>query len=212
MLQHQHNILTQIGIDLWVPKHAQVKEYSHQSIWRDTLGFDEALQPEPIVTLPEKKLDIKIEQQETVSRISEQKTPKLETEVGEVQSFSLTAFSYHGSIILASHETLNETETKLLQGITIFCHATPLNLSWPLPFENLQDPDHMGCYLQGFLDQFGLNKRIIILGSVPIKVDQAIYTVSLQEMVENPASKCELWSLLKEKKQQEKLNEEGHCI
>lgn len=234
MLHHQHNILTQIGIDIWIPKSAQVKEYSAQSVWRHskekeldfaedtsthTFSFDE--QAEVVETLSEPRIEAqqvkKIEPQNIVNEEKnlEQKQQSVNKEIkliSNVERFVLTAFSYREAIILTSYDNLNDHEHKLLQAITAFCKAVPLNLSWPLPFENLQDPDYIKCYIQGFLDQFGRKKTIIILGSIPIKIDQAIYTVSLQEMIEQPALKCELWTLLKDKNQQVILNEEGDYI
>ena len=208
MIGHQRDILTTLGIDIWIPRAEPCQ--SHQpALWRDQS------QPEVLseIILPELKAETSVIERSVVSTPAEVPAPVVVTptmeiqpqpelvhelrEIVEVAPFSLQALGLAHCIIVIDATSLTEDQQLLWSNIQRAMLGEFAELNWPFPWDNVQDGRGVESYIQGFLDGMSHDKNIIFLGTVPhLSNSKITQLASLQEMLDRPILKKRLWQFM----------------
>jgi len=184
MIGHQRDILATLGIDIWIPR-AELCQSHQPALWRDQS------QPEVLseIILPELKAETSVIQRSVVSAPVEVPAP--------VAPFSLQALSLAHCIIVIDATSLTEDQQLLWSNIQRAMLGDFAELSWPFPWDNVQDGRGVESYIQGFLDGMSHDKNIIFLGTVPhLSNSKITQLASLQEMLDRPILKKRLWQFM----------------
>lgn len=208
MIGHQRNVLAALGIDIWVPKNSPHQEKNLGSIWRDQLAeiASSSVEPTPLVEIrkPEPAPQVILRATPQPPVIPEpavertQVSAPIETRASEqVAAFALQAFSLPHCVVITETTALTEQQQRLWSNIQTAIPTQHHELKWPFPLFNFQDGRGVRSYIQGFLDALCLDKTLICLGNPPyIQQAKMMCLASLQEMLEQPLLKKQLWQLM----------------
>ena len=207
MMQHQHNVLASLGIDIWVPRQAVSQVSTEQSIWRDQevvelnskneiaptqpIVFDHQILKEKIVPPTQELVDDQLTDHALLGEVVK--------DVVEVAPFSLQALIIYNALILIDATNFTQEQEALWLNLSKLSQQSLQQIKWPYAVSTLQDGIGASVYVQGFVDCLKTNKKILSLGKLPIQIAASIQaTVSLQEMLDKPASKKILWDQIRQ--------------
>jgi hypothetical protein len=205
MIGHQRDILSALGIDLWIPRETLCQKSPDQNIWRDQAA------PEIITTLTQPQL---VMQQEMIADLSRRPivevvpvavdTKTVESApleiiqpVLEVESFIIQAAVLKHGLLLIDATVFNEQEQLLWVNIQRAMQCDFVELQWPFAWQNAQNGRGAASYLNGFIDAYRLGKPVLAIGHVPyLESSTVVQLASLAEMLEQPLLKKRLWQFM----------------
>jgi hypothetical protein len=215
MIGHSREILSTLGIDVWVSREVLAQEMPSSTIWRDINTY------EPIVDLNQNTDVIEIGAPQDLSDLTsfddfteiakpEVKAAKAEslTEVVEapirpridIEAFNIQALILPHVVILIDGTAITADQQKLWINIQRGIHAEFSELNWPFALPELQDGYGVNNFIQGFMDSIALDKTVLALGNIPhYQKSNITYLANLQEMLEEPLLKKRLWSFIQNK-------------
>ncbi len=206
MIGHQRNVLAALGIDIWVPKDTPHQEKSLPSIWRDQTAdiVSPSVELAPVqIKKPESAPQIiirEVPQPPVVIEAAAEPVPSVpvETRVSEqVEAFALQAFSLPHCVVITETTALTEQQQRLWFNMQTAIPSQLHTLKWPFPLLSFQDGRGVSSYVQGFVDVLGMDKTLICLGNLPyIQQAKMMRLASLQEMLDKPLLKKQLWQLM----------------
>ena len=213
--EHQRSILATLGIDVWIPQvDVRVESYIPQN-YRDMETSEQTIVTSLEFAIPQKiiptqppiqskpvaiqqnieKTDIKSTQAKKliVSQSIEPLAPNLQIDAFDVQLYAL-----EHCVLLLDATDLNDEQRELWRNIQASMQGREATLHWPFPLINIQDGRGVAQYLQGFIDVCGVEKQLICVGEIPhLNMDQCTVLASLQEMIEQPILKRNLWQAMR---------------
>ena len=213
MIGQQRQILTELGIDLWIPRDAACQNLDLDSIWRDQRPDNTALElhahPVPVVTAKTVVTDQIVA---TPSPTPIQQQPVQESIAApiarvvqatnlhkNIKKFELQLLSLPQYVVVIDSSDLSVEAQQLWANIHAALQAEYQQLNWPFPLLNLQDPQGAYSYMQGFLAVHGLDKQLLVLGELPCMPQQSRKLPSLDDMLAQPILKKQLWNALNNK-------------
>ena len=213
MIGQQRQILTELGIDLWIPRDAACQKIDLDSIWRDERPDNTALElhphPVPVVTAKTVVTDQIVA---TPSPTPIQQQPVQESIAApiahvvqatnlhkNIKKFELQLLSLPQYVVVIDSSDLSVEAQQLWANIHAALQAEYQQLNWPFPLLNLQDPQGAYSYMQGFLAVHGLDKQLLVLGELPYMPQQSRKLPSLDDMLAQPILKKQLWNALNNK-------------
>lgn len=220
MIGHQRDILATLGIDIWVPKEVLCQNLSAPSIWRDQ-SVAEVYSSEIIVEqnhsaipliatiapVPLEPLDhLKAEKTATASVSQEQPSDQVTLEIEtlplvQIAPFQLQALGLPHCVIVADVTEISTEQQQLWHNLQQAFQSDYYELQWPFPLINFQDGRGAESYVKGFVDAIALEKSIIFLGSsLYAHGIEKIDFSNLQEMLDQPLLKQQLWQKICELK------------
>ena len=216
-VEHQRSILATMGIDVWIPQvDVRVESYIPQS-YRDMAISEQTVVTNLEFAIPQKiiptqppirsepvaiqrnieKTDIQSTQVKKliVSESIEPLAPNLQIDAFDVQLYAL-----EHCVLLLDATDLNDEQRELWRNIQASTQGREATLHWPFPLINIQDGRGVEQYLQGFIDVYGMEKQLICIGKIPyLNMDQCTVLASLQQMLEQPTLKRNLWQVMRAK-------------
>lgn len=213
MIGQQRQILTELGIDLWIPRDAACQNLDLDSIWRDERPDNTALElhahPVPVVTAKTVVTDqivatpnsTPIQQQPVQESIAAPIAHVVQaTNLHKnIKKFELQLLSLPQYVVVIDSSDLSVEAQQLWANIHAALQAEYQQLNWPFPLLNLQDPQGAYSYMQGFLAVHGLDKQLLVLGELPCMPQQSRKLPSLDDMLAQPILKKQLWNALNNK-------------
>ncbi|WP_407411050.1 hypothetical protein [Acinetobacter sp.] len=213
MIGQQRQILTELGIDLWIPRDAACQNLDLDSIWRDERPDNTALElhahPVPVVTAKTVVTDqivatpnsTPIQQQPVQESIAAPIAHVVQaTNLHKnIKKFELQLLSLPQYVVVIDSSDLSVEAQQLWANIHAALQAEYQQLNWPFPLLNLQDPQGAYSYMQGFLAVHGLDKQLLVLGELPYMPQQSRKLPSLDDMLAQPILKKQLWNALNNK-------------
>lgn len=202
MIGHQREVLSALGIDLWIPRAAPCQQRRPTVLWRDQADSEIILplQPTPVVDMV---VDVAVV---PTSQIAPPNVPVVaakfvvkntDNTAQQLAAFQLQSLSLAHCIILLDTTTLTADQQVLWGNIQRAANAEFSELNWPFAWQHAQDARGAHSYIAGFIDGQGLDKHILMLGEVAhFQHSKAMQLASLQEMLEQPLLKCRLWQLM----------------
>ena len=212
--EHQRSILALLGIDVWIPQvDVRVESYIPQN-YRDMATSEQTIVTSLEFEIPQKtsptqppiqskpvaiqqnieKTDIQSTQAKKliVSQSIEPLAPNLQIDAFDVQLYAL-----EHCVLLLDATNLNDEQRELWRNIQASMQGREATLHWPFPLINIQDGRGVEQYLQGFIDAYGVEKQLICVGEIPhLNMDQCTVLASLQQMLEQPTLKRNLWQVM----------------
>ena len=221
MIGHQRDILATLGIDIWIPKDVVCQSVSTHSIWRDQAALEEY--PTEIVIEHNHSAVPIISQIDSIqvedfhslkseqgviapSVIKETQSEPLaavlnDISVVQIAPFQFQALGLPNCVIVADVTEISSEQQQLWHNIQQAFQSEYYELQWPFPFINFQDGRGAESYIKGFIDTIAVEKAIICLGSHAYMKEIAMIELSsLQEMLEHPLLKKNLWQKIDELK------------
>ncbi|WP_297423203.1 hypothetical protein [uncultured Acinetobacter sp.] len=213
MIGQQRQILTELGIDLWIPRDAACQNLDLDSIWRDERPDNTALElhahPVPVVTAKTVVTDQIVAtpnstpiQQQPVQEIIAAPIAHVVQATNlhkNIKKFELQLLSLPQYVVVIDSSDLSVEAQQLWANIHAALQAEYQQLNWPFPLLNLQDPQGAYSYMQGFLAVHGLDKQLLVLGELPCMPQQSRKLPSLDDMLAQPILKKQLWNALNNK-------------
>lgn len=213
MIGQQRQILTELGIDLWIPRDAACQNLDLDSIWRDERPDNTALElhahPVPVVTAKTVVTDQIVAtpnstpiQQQPVQEIIAAPIAHVVQATNlhkNIKKFELQLLSLPQYVVVIDSSDLSVEAQQLWANIHAALQAEYQQLNWPFPLLNLQDPQGAYSYMQGFLAVHGLDKQLLVLGELPYMPQQSQKLPSLDDMLAQPILKKQLWNALNNK-------------
>ena len=213
MIGQQRQILTELGIDLWIPRDAACQNLDLDSIWRDERPDNTALELHahsvPVVTAKTVVTDqivatpnsTPIQQQPVQESIAAPIAHVVQaTNLHKnIKKFELQLLSLPQYVVVIDSSDLSVEAQQLWANIHAALQAEYQQLNWPFPLLNLQDPQGAYSYMQGFLAVHGLDKQLLVLGELPCMPQQSRKLPSLDDMLAQPILKKQLWNALNNK-------------
>lgn len=213
MIGQQRQILTELGIDLWIPRDAACQNLDLDSIWRDQRPDNTALEldphPVPVVTAKTVVTDqivatpnsTPIQQQPVQESIAAPIAHVVQaTNLHKnIKKFEFQLLSLPQYVVVIDSSDLSVEAQQLWANIHAALQAEYQQLNWPFPLLNLQDPQGAYSYMQGFLAVHGLDKQLLVLGELPYMPQQSRKLPSLDDMLAQPILKKQLWNALNNK-------------
>lgn len=213
MIGQQRQILTELGIDLWIPRDAACQNLDLDSIWRDERPDNTALELHahsvPVVTAKTVVTDQIVAtpnstpiQQQPVQEIIAAPIAHVVQATNlhkNIKKFELQLLSLPQYVVVIDSSDLSVEAQQLWANIHAALQAEYQQLNWPFPLLNLQDPQGAYSYMQGFLAVHGLDKQLLVLGELPCMPQQSRKLPSLDDMLAQPILKKQLWNALNNK-------------
>lgn len=209
-LMHQRNLLSNMGIDIWVPRDAIVCENSVSQFWRDEVISEEIeLEDEPVLVnedhsdIAQKEITLEVENDVAI-KIEKDKETLIDIAQEQeivIEPFVLSAFVSSKIIIFINTFDLLGDERQLLNSLVTTLSLSQHDLRWPI-LESLQDQNFLSIYIKGFVDirsKADTQMSQIFLGKKPngILLEGIQEFASLKEMIDMPNKKKILWEYLK---------------
>lgn len=226
MIGQQRQILTDLGIDLWIPRDVACQNLTAPSIWRDQaieplhqwavidsepqveIPSSAIEQPKPVPQSkhqpqPEPEADVKLLEPHTTELTHEavQSIPEQNNTAHDLGSFELQLLELAQCAIVIDASQLSTAAQQLWANINQALQAQYQQLNWPFPLLNLQDSNGAHSYLEGFLDAHSVDRPLISLGDLPYLHPKALRLPSLDDMLAKPMLKKQLWQLIQNNKQ-----------
>ena len=211
MIGQQRQILSSLGIDLWIPRDVACQNFPQSSVWRDQTTehiveldhFTQAVPEQAAVPAPVVKEEPTqthkaqvVVPESTVTALAVES--KLKPETAPTQ-FELQLLNLSHCVIVIHATQLSVDAKQLWANIHQAIGAEYQQLNWPLPLLNLQDESGAQSYMQGFLDAHSVDKQLIVLGDLPYTHHKMLKLASLEEMLAQPILKKRLWQFIKNK-------------
>ena len=221
MIGQQRQILTDLGIDLWIPRDVACQNFNPASIWRDQ-STEQIAELRPVVaepqapTLPQATAapiaitppvrHLETKANVTTAEVQVQPEIQVQAEVTLKQPSNFTHFELqllnlaHCAIVIDASQ-LSQDAKQLWANINQALQAEYQQLNWPFPLLNLQDGNGAQSYVEGFLDAHSVDKQLISLGDLPYSHTKILKLPSLNQMLAQPLLKKRLWQLIQNNKQ-----------
>lgn len=206
MIGHQREVLSALGIDLWIPRAAPCQQRRPTVLWRDHTDSEIILplQPMPSVDVVVDACAVvpTVKMAEPVANTDSTKFVAKNTDhpAQQLAGFQLQSLSLSHCIILLDATSLTADQHILWANIQRAATAEFSELNWPFAWQHAQDARGAHSYIAGFVDGQGMDKPILMLGEVPhFQHSKAMQLPSLQEMLEQPLLKRRLWQLMQNK-------------
>lgn len=207
---HSREVLSALGIDVWISRGAVSQELSRTSIWRDLsipempmenfslaqeLTIEEDLSD--LTSFVETKIETKKELPVEVIDLPVANEVEVRPQL-VIDPFNIQALVIPHAVLLTETTEITSEQQKLWVNIQRGIYAEFSELSWPFALADLQDGYGLQNYIQGFIDSIALEKNIIVLGKIPHFVNSKMtHLASLQEMLDEPLLKRHLWEVIK---------------
>lgn len=219
--EHQRSLLATMGIDLWIPRaDVCVKNYITQN-YRDVV--EQAVEPVTFVVQPNttthldknlsqeiissksvvkpqlKTKDISVEIEPSLIHDSDNTYVQINTAQVElkVEAFDLQLYAMELCVLVLNTTQLTAEQRQLWRNIQLAKKGIEATLHWPFPFINIQDGRGVESYIQGFIDVYAQEKKLICLGEIPhLSTKKYDVLASLQQMIDQPILKKELWNVM----------------
>lgn len=204
MIGHERQILSALGIDLWIPRAESCQNYQPTSIWRDQVT-DEIVTTLNVPIAPVIPVQASSELvhplRKNDSRVTAQQLEVIEAidaaPIQNLAAFQLQSLCLAHCVIVVDVTTISAEQQQLWSNIQRAVSASFSELNWPCIWSELQDARGAVCYVNGFIDVQSVDRSIVLLGLVPlVQYPQAIQLPSLQDMLDQPSLKRELWQLM----------------
>lgn len=217
-LAQQRHMLASMGIDVWIPRDLSNIQDVETSLYRDVVSADlPAIAPisvQPSAEVIQKQTESSTPIPATIRRdpiVAEPRVASAEAvspEVVEVPTsppapveavlecpaFELQAVVLPHCILIIEGGQLTQAEQQLWLNIQAAQASQQFLLKWPFALAQFQDGRGVAAYVQGFLAAIQQEQSIIALGALPVQLDAAVVEFySLQEMLEQPLLKRQLW-------------------
>lgn len=205
MIGPQRDILAHLGIERWVPRHIHVQKAQPSNRWRDSSEFEhlQQLNVEPVLALePTPQITVA-----SAARTTPQKMPSVKPDLAEQAvvmpnaepiAFHLQALVSTHWVILIEASQLSVEQQQLWQNIQQALQADYHQLQWPFMGFAWQDPRGVPSYIQGFLNRFIDEHRILSLGVIQVLPQVQEQMPDLQAMLEQPLLKQKLWQKIQQ--------------
>lgn len=220
MVEHQRSILSTLGIDLWMPKVGAQTHTFTSSLYRDqaapevndqSFNLDQNIQIGMIRSdevLDVQRLDTELRLKNTTNDSSranlatqvevvatEHLTQPVEArEAIFIEPFELQLCVMDSCIIVVDTTTMSAEQAGLWLNIQAAKQSQFSALKWPFPLAPLQDGRGVNAYIQGFIDAFSAEKKVLSLGKIKHIISTTVIELStLQEMLDQPQLKRVLW-------------------
>lgn len=208
MIGHQRDVLSALGIDIWIPRETLCQNQPHSQVWRDQATpeiITTLVQPQVVIarteSIPAQRMQVEkvVEQPSELPPVQPIVVETLQP-VLEIESFSIQAAVLKHCMLLIDATTLNEQEQLLWSNIQ---RATPcdfVELQWPFAWDNAQNGRGAVSYLNGFMDAYLAGQPVLALGHIPyLETSTAVQLASLSEMLAQPLLKKRLWQFMQNK-------------
>lgn len=217
MVEHQHSILAVLGVDLWIPKaDVQTRTY-HSGIYRDQAQVENFLAQEFIQNVTHQNTDettaevlkadsnphhLKARTTPVIAEHAQESTSEhdkvVQREAIIIAPFELQACSFEHCVILIDSTHLTVEQSNLWRNIQLARSSQFSSVKWPFPLAPLQDGRGVSAYIQGFVDALAIDKKTVVLGDItPTNLNVFEKLPSLQEMLDEPLLKRQLWNLMR---------------
>ena len=222
MLEHQRNILSAMGIDIWIPQAtAQTRHYNHP-LYRDhsvgdfvhpsVIDVESQFVPDTVEThskindsniTPIEKLKQQPEPIQLKNELEDspqsniQDGIEVERQIQHIPDFELQALVTKSHVILVDVTQLEAEQEALWSNIQRSISKDLHTLRWPFNLNYFQDGRGCEAYIRGFVDAFSQDRKLVSLG--PLSQSQSLeFTTlpSLQEMIAQPVLKRQLWKFI----------------
>ena len=220
MIGQQRQILTDLGIDLWIPRDVACQNFAPTSIWRDQstqqaelvdFSVSELAQATPVVAekpvppapkiAPAPKPELEPIAAPLVVEAAAAVLLQQHSAQAERSSFELQLLDLNYCAIVIDASQLSTAAQQLWANIHHALQADYQQLNWPFPLLNLQDANGAQSYLEGFLDAHSVAKPLLSLGQLPYLYQKAQQLPSLDDMLLQPSLKKQLWQQIYNNKQ-----------
>lgn len=226
MVEHQRNIMSVIGIDLWIPKtdvptrtytssiyrdqalpepdyshNFEVENFNHVDVLesKNTTNVDHIAPPNDVHNNPSERSQV-----EQTAQKNQKIDVGISTEAREavyVAPFELQALCLEHCVILVDSTQLSPEQATLWQNIQMAKPSQFVVLKWPFALASLQDGRGVPVYIQGFVDALKVDKQILSIGKISYaKIDHIIELPDLQQMLDQPLLKRKLWAYMQNSK------------
>jgi hypothetical protein len=212
MIGQQRQILTSLGVDLWIPRNVACQNLRPNSIWRDE-SSEQILPLAEVVTTPKMQRTVQpiISEPvpvvakivaEAINIVSAQPEQRKEPVTAtEPQNFELQLLNLAHCVVVVDSTALSDAAKQLWGNISHAIQAEYQQLNWPFPLLDWQDGHGAQSYVQGFLDAHSVDKQLMSLGDLPYSHSKLLKLASLDEMLAEPILKKRLWQFLQNNKQ-----------
>jgi hypothetical protein len=214
MIGQQRQILTDLGIDLWIPRDVACQNFNPAITWRDQ-STEQMVELPELTAIPAQPIELKEPVQvknvpvvsmpvveapipPTISHDSVK--PQLEPII-HLANFELQLLDLANCAIVVNATQLSPQAQQLWVNINQALQAAYQQLNWPFPLLNLQDSSGAQSYVNGFLDAHSVDKQLISLGDVPYPHPKILKLASLDDMLTQPILKKQLWQMIQNNKQ-----------
>lgn len=193
---HHRNILSHLGIDLWIPRDVAVEENDASVFWRDQVSCAEINLNEEAELNVE---SISIEREVKLENIEPQSIISLEKLEKEIDPFILTVLVSVKKIIFINTFDISSEERTLLNNMIHTLELVQYELKWPI-LETLKDSNFLQFYLDGFIDaKCNEFECAVLLGNRPKGL---VFTFnkefpSLSQLLNSAQDKRDLWEYWK---------------
>ncbi|WP_122898676.1 hypothetical protein [Acinetobacter sp. B51(2017)] len=217
MIGQQRQILTDLGIDLWIPRDVACQNFAPASIWRDQTMPQQAEIVDVIVSdlvsatpvaverpsqpAPKPPAPKQVFEPIAAPVVVEPVAPAQHSVQPERSSFELQLLDLADCAIVVDASQLSTAAQQLWLNINHALQADYQQLNWPFPLLNLQDANGAQSYLEGFLDAHSVAKPLFSLGQLPYLYQKAQQLPSLEDMLAQPSLKRQLWQHIYNNKQ-----------
>ncbi|WP_445115769.1 hypothetical protein [Acinetobacter sp. WZC-1] len=226
--EHQRSILAVLGIDIWVPRTVQSRCYLN-ALYRDVPAAETqsviALQPVQFSPVQEQLSDngqgpanqqaekngtdiddidlqidaIPVSTAPAAQPVHAERLPEISATVVMIAPFMLQMFCMDSYALMVDATDLSAEQLRLWTSIQAAIPGTLHDVKWPFPLESFQDERGVETYIQGFLNAFCQERKILCLGTVPYRGhSESIPLPGLQEMLDAPLLKRRLWQLMQQ--------------
>lgn len=114
--------------------------------------------------------------------------------VQKLEPFEIQAWIYAHCVVLVDSTALTGEQLTLWRNIQMAKAGQFSSLKWPFALPTLQDGRGVHAYVQGFIDALSMDKKVLSLGIIQsVRSNEIIKIASLQEMLEQPQLKSQLW-------------------
>lgn len=225
-LAQQRHMLASMGIDVWIPRDLSNIQDVETSLYRDVVGADlpviapinlqPSVEPVQAPTVVSTHTATSVLRDHSVAEPQGAPTLAPSPEVVEAPpshpapaeapvefaAFELQAVLLPHCILILDAEQLTQAEQQLWVNIQAAQTSQQFLLKWPFALAQFQDGRGVAAYVQGFLASIHQEQTIIALGALPVPLDAAVVKFySLQDMLEQPLLKRQLWQHMQGKPQ-----------
>ena len=208
MIGHQRDVLSALGIDIWIPKAVACQARVPTGIWRDQSTPESHIEtvlaiPNPIspsssvVAQPRVIEQAKPQPSQTAAAVPQLPHRSIE-EVFHVESFSLQALQLNHCVLVIDAGHLTKDQQALWANIQRAGQAIFYELNWPFTWQQMQNGRGASSYARGFIDSMLMERNLLLLGDIShLQHEKAIQLASLQDMLDQPLLKKRLWQFMR---------------
>ncbi|MBF7684618.1 hypothetical protein I2F17_02060 [Acinetobacter sp. B10A] len=217
MLQQQRHLLHSMGVDVWIVKDTQPKNFSAEQFWRNqSSAFFELEDQQPSIIKQDlisekdtrqKHIQIQtkvlddLQKNEDLMHVESVLTPEMPQALVQqvIPPFTLILLSTDQYSLLLNVTEISVQEKIFLENLTYALAATSTNLHWPPNLPDFQQGCFANSYVKGFVDHVSLDKEVILLGQLPSSINLEVKKnmPSMTDIINDPTQKRALWAMIK---------------